>query len=116
MHAQDRLHGVLKPFQRLSFIGAFAVAPAIAAVDFLILVQEEDHESEVVIELKQVQVHAVDTRQPNPHELVGDLADAFQTDNLPVKFSAIDSRHAAKHHHEGHAIFVGLLEALFETE
>jgi hypothetical protein len=67
----------MKPFRRLFVIGALAITATVASVDFLFRVQEEDHECEVVVEIKQIEIHVVDASQPNTNELVGDIFDAF---------------------------------------
>jgi hypothetical protein len=48
--------------------------------------------------------------------LVGDILNMLQTDNLPVKFVARRSRHAAHDYHERFAAGPGQGFALFQTE
>jgi hypothetical protein len=84
----------------LTAIGAFRVASTVTAVDFSFSVQEEDHERQVVVELKQIQVCVVNSGESNPYELAGELFEALETDNLPVKFPTGRSWHAAYHDHK----------------
>jgi hypothetical protein len=84
----------------LAPVGVFAVPAAVAGVNLALGVQEEDRERQVVVELEQVQVEVIDAGQPDADELVGDVVDALQTDNLPVKFAAVRSGLAAQDHHE----------------
>ena len=93
-----------------------AITPTVASVDFLFCIQEEDHECEVVVEIKQIEVHIVDAGQPNSNELIGDIFDLFQTDNLPVKLSAVNSRDATKNHHKGLSALLGLLDSVVEIQ
>jgi hypothetical protein len=65
-----------------------------------IRIQKEDHHRQIEIELKQVQVDAVQPRQSDAHKLVGDALESFQTNNLLVKFNAIPSRDAAEDDHQ----------------
>jgi carbamate kinase len=69
----------------LPAIRTFRVSTSVAAIDLLFRVQEEDHEREVIVEFKQVQIDVLDPGQANPDKLVGKIFDPFQTDNLPVK-------------------------------
>ena len=103
MQAQDRLHGVAEPFERLAIVGVFAIASPIAGVDLFVGRQEEDHEGQIVIELEEIQVGLIDAAQTHADELVGFGLYVLETDNLPVEFAAIPSRNAAKHDHDRHA-------------
>src|SRR5207248_8220964 len=78
-------------------------------------VEEEDHEGQVVVELEQVQVFGVNAGQPDADEPVGEVFEAFQTDNLPVKLAAVRSGDAADDHHERLAGLQGLGPALLKT-
>jgi hypothetical protein len=100
VHPEDRLHGVVQPGQRLAFVGVLGIASAIAGVDFFLGVQEKDDERQVVIELEQVEIDRINAGDPNADEVIGDVVEVLQTDNLPVKVAAGDSRHAAQDHHE----------------
>jgi hypothetical protein len=84
----------------MTAIRTFGVPSAVASVDLFFGVQEKDHERQIVVEFEEVQICIVDAGQANPDEVVGDVLDALQTDNLPVKFMARCSRHAANDHHE----------------
>jgi hypothetical protein len=66
----------------------------------LVRVQEEDHERKVVIELEQFQVDVVDAGQPDADKPIGEVFDARQTDNLPVKITAARSGHTPHDDHE----------------
>jgi hypothetical protein len=66
--------------------------------------------------VKQVQVEAVDLRQADTNEAVGQIANAFETDNLPVKGAAIASRRAPHHNHQRLAALLRTLLALTKTE
>jgi hypothetical protein len=61
-----------------------------------------------------VEVGTVDLRETDADKLVGDVFELFQTDNLPVIFTAVNSRHAAEDDHERFAGLGGLGLALFE--
>ena len=52
VHALHGLHRVFQPFQRLAIVGAFGVAASVASVNFLVRIEEEDHERDIVIEFK----------------------------------------------------------------
>src|SRR5262249_44260371 len=85
-------------------------------VNFLVGIEEEHHEGEVVIELEEVQIEVVDARQADANELISQLFDLLQTDNLPVENVAIDSRHTAQDDHQGFAGLPRLCPALVEAE
>jgi hypothetical protein len=78
-------------------------------------IHEKDHECQIVIELKEIQVLIVDSRKTDANELVGDVFDTFKTDNLPVKLAARQSRRTTHDDHEGLAGFPGLFFALSKT-
>ena len=84
----------------MASIGIFRSTSAVPGVNLFLRAQEEDHERQVVVEFKEVQIQIIDTSQPNPYELVSNVFDALETDNLPVKFMASRSRHAPHHDHE----------------
>jgi hypothetical protein len=90
----------------------FAVAPAVTPVDLFLRVQEKNHECQIVIELKKAQVRPIDARQPYPNEFVGEILNAFQTNNLFVKLLAIRSRDATKNDHQWFAGLTGDLLGL----
>jgi hypothetical protein len=73
---------------------------AVAGVDPVLRIQEEDREGEVVIETEQVQIEVVDVAQADQDELGGEAFDLFETDNLPVKAAAVASVEASKHDHD----------------
>jgi len=108
---EDGLHGVAQALQGHAALGAGGVAAAVAGVDFLVGVQKEDHEGQVVIELEEAQVGEVDAREANADELFGLGLDLVETDNLPVKFMAVRSGDAAEDDHEGLAGAAGGVEA-----
>jgi hypothetical protein len=85
----------------MTAIRTLRIPTAIASIHLFLGIQEEHHEGQVVVEFKEVQIQIVDPRQPDPHELVRDVLEVLQTDNLPVKFMASRSRHAANDNHEG---------------
>src|SRR5262245_36072950 len=116
MHRQDRLHRVAESSRRLPSIGAKSVSSAISGVDFSICVQEKEHQRQVEVELEQVEVDLVEAGQPNANEFVGEVFDAFETDNLPVKLPASDSRVAPQNHHERFAVFSRLGLAFLEIK
>jgi hypothetical protein len=99
----------------LACVGIFRVPSSVPGVNPFLRVQEEDHKRQVVIEIEQIQVQLVDARQPDPDELVGNIFEAFQTDNLPVKFQARRSRHAAYDDHERFAALSRQVFALLKT-
>jgi hypothetical protein len=100
MQLEDGSHCITQTLQRLAAVSTLGVAPSVARVNLLLGVHKEDHERQVVIELKEVQVQRVDARQADADELLGKVFDALQTDNLPVKLSAVRSRHAPQDHQE----------------
>src|SRR6516162_7432047 len=116
MHAQYRFHRVTQTLQGLATVGALRIAAAVARVDVLLGVEEKDHEREVVVEFKQVQIKVVDARKANADELVGNAIQVCQTDNLPVKFSAGRSRQTPDNHHERLAALFRLGKTLIETK
>jgi hypothetical protein len=97
-------------------VGAKRVSPAIPGVYFPFGVQEKDHQRQVVVEFEQVQVDAVEAGQPDANELVGEVFDAFETDYLPVKLPASNSRIAPQDHHERLGVFSRLGLAFLEAE
>jgi hypothetical protein len=99
----------------LAFVRPFGVAAAVSAIDLLLGVQKEDHEGQIVVELEQVQVDILNARQAHAHKFVGAVFDAFQTDNLPVKCLAGNSRHAAEHNHERFSAFRSLRETVVKV-
>jgi hypothetical protein len=106
----------MKAAQRMAIVGALRIAAAVARVDLLLGIEEEDNKRQVVVEFEQVQIEVVDARETNADELVGYVIQVFQTDNLPVKFSAGRSRQAADNHHERLAAIFRLGETLVETK
>src|SRR5262249_52394439 len=115
VHLQRRAHGVAQPGQRLAIVGIDGVAAAVTAVHLAGFVEEEHHQGQIEVELEQAQIHALDPGQAHAHKVVGDAFDALETDNLPVKLKAVNSRHAANDDHEGFARFARLLLALGEA-
>jgi hypothetical protein len=93
-----------------------AVSPPVPGVYFPLGAQKKNHQRQVVIELELVEVDAVEAREPDADELVGEVSDAFETDNLPVKLAARDSGIAPQDHHERLAVLPRLGLALLETE
>jgi hypothetical protein len=93
-----------------------AVSSAVPGEYLPLGAQKKDHQRQVQIKLEQVEVDAVEARQPDANELVGEILDAFETDNLPVKLAAGDSRVAPQDHHEGLASLVRLGLAFLEIE
>jgi hypothetical protein len=86
--------------QRLAGVRVAGVASAVAGVDLPVGVEEEDHEGQVVVELEEAEVGVVDSGQPDTDELVGDVFDAVETDNLPVKLTTVRSGDAPHDHHD----------------
>jgi hypothetical protein len=78
----------------------------------LVGVEEEHHERQVVVELKQAQVRVVDARQPNPDELIAEVFNAVKTNNLLVEIPAVTSGDAAEGDHQGLAGLPGQLAGL----
>jgi hypothetical protein len=100
MRIEGRLHGIAQTGQGEPPIRVLSIAPAVAAVDVFIRIQKEDHHRQIEIELKQIQVDAVQPRQSDAHKLVGDALEPFQTNNLLVEFNAVPSRDAAEDDHQ----------------
>jgi hypothetical protein len=92
------------------------VSAAVTGVYFPLGTQEKDHQCQVVIKLEQVEVDAVEARQPDANELIGEVLDAFETDNLPVKLATGDSRVAPQDDHERLAALAPLGLTLVETK
>jgi hypothetical protein len=63
-------------------------------------VEEEVHQGEVIVEVEQIEIQVVDTRQPDANELIGNIGQSFESDNLPVEDATGRSRHAADGDHE----------------
>jgi hypothetical protein len=80
------------------------------------VIHEENHHGQVVIEFEQLEVGGVDAREPDTDELIGDVFDLLETDNLPVKLAAVNSRHAAHEDHHGLAGFLRQRLALGQGE
>ena len=79
---------------------------AVASVHLALGTEEKHRESQIVIKGKQVQIFSVDAGQPHPDKAVGEIVNSLQTDNLPVKFVARQSRLAAEDHHQRLAGFL----------
>jgi hypothetical protein len=80
------------------------------------VVDEEDHESQVVIEVEEVQIQRVNPREADANEFVCKVFDALETDNLPVKFPTVRSRDAPHDHHHRLARLLRLLLTLAQAE
>src|SRR5262249_19525326 len=74
-------------------------------VNLFLCVHEKDHERQVVVELEQIEIDVVNAREAHANKLIGDVFDLLKTDNLPVKYGAVKSRHAT---HDDHERLVGL--------
>lgn len=96
----------------LAVIGIFGITAPITGIDPFVRIQEKDHESQVVIELEQVQVRLLNAGEANLDKPFRLFANFFETDNLPVKFVAIRSGHATEDQHHGFAQFAGLIQPL----
>jgi hypothetical protein len=70
---EDGLHRVAQARQRLAAVGAGGVPAAVAGVDLLLGVQEEDHERDIVVELEEIQIFVIDARKPDADEPVGEI-------------------------------------------
>jgi hypothetical protein len=89
-------------------IGTRGIAAAIARVDLLVGVHQQDYHGEIVIELEEAEIDGIDARQADADEFIGNVANAFQTDNLPVKLFAVHSGDAAQDNHQWLARFLRL--------
>jgi hypothetical protein len=115
VHLQHGLHRIAEPGQGLAPVGVLGIAAAVAGVDLPLGAQEEGHEGQVVVELEEVQVEAVDARQADADELLSDTPEAFQTDNLPVKVVAGRSGDATQEDHNWSAGPACLVQALLQA-
>src|SRR5437870_6645495 len=88
VHLEHRFHRVTESVQGLASVRTGRVATAVAAVNLFLRIEEKNHEGQVIVEFKQIQVHIVDASQAHAYELVGNVVEVLQTDNLPVKFMA----------------------------
>ena len=89
---------VLKSGQRQIAVGRRSVSTAEAAIDFLMAVHEERGPSQIVIEIKYVQVHAAHVRNAEQDELLGEGSNFFvETNNLLVKPLAVGSPLSPEH-------------------
>ena len=97
-------------------IGTKSVSPSISGIYLAFFVQEKDHHREVVVEFEQVKVDFVEASQPDANELVGEIFNAFKTDQLSVKLSASNSRVAPQNHHKWLGDFSRLVLAFLKAE
>jgi hypothetical protein len=100
MHLQDGSHGVVEALKRLPGVRARLIAGTVARIQFPFRTQEKHRHGQVIVKDKKVDVLAVDARKADPDEAIGKIAKLLQTDNLPVKLPARQSRHAAQDDHE----------------
>ncbi len=105
VHGGDGLHGVAEAFQRLAVVRIVGISATVAGVNLFLSVHEKDHERQVVVELEQIEIGVVNAREAHANKLIGDVFNLLKTDNLPVKYSAVKSRHAT---HDDHERLVGL--------
>src|SRR5262249_3230384 len=115
VHIEHGLHRVAETRQRLTAVRPLGVAATVPCIDLPFRTQEKDDEGQVIIEFKEIQVVVLDPRQPDADKLVSEVADLFETENLPVKLLASYSGDAAEHHHEWLAGLPGLRLAGIEA-
>ena len=76
------------------------VAAAVTGIDLFLGIQEKNHHRQVIVEVKQIEIQLIDPSQPHANELFRNVFQTLETDNLPVKLTAIRSRLAPKYNHE----------------
>ena len=97
MQLQDFSHRMEQRSLGKTGIGRSGVAPAVAGVNPVVAIEEEDREGEVVVEPEEIQVHAFHVDDANADELLRQLRHVrVLTDNLPVEVRASGSPLSAK--------------------
>jgi hypothetical protein len=84
----------------LARIGIGAITPAVATIDLFVGVHEEHHHGQIEIEVEQIDISVIDRWGSHANERVSQISNAFQTNNLLVKFIAVPSRDAAEDDHQ----------------
>ena len=101
MFGKYRFHCGSQSGQLLAFVRVLFTATAVARVDPFVGTEKHHPERQVVVEIEDLQVEWFDRREPDSHELIGDVFDLFETDNLPVEFGTVASGHAPHDDHQG---------------